>query len=184
MVRTKKIKSSLLLSKIYDQDAQGKSCYTIAKGLTEEGFKISHMTVKRYLDDHKEHKSELVNQDKQMVDSMKSDMIDIKFQISSIYNSLLKLMDGDDVERSFKLAVIKQATATLKLVHEIMTEFKGIHIKQGPQSKIELVQVIVGELNELEKTGQIKIINPELKKDGVKTNVGSRSESESEDTKQ
>ncbi len=158
-------KSIALQDKINDLHSQGKGYLAISTELKKEGYDLSHMSIKRYLDTTKDTKSEVLNSDNSIANYVKERIFDTGEQLKKANQVLWGLIEEAKVSKTFKLSVLKEIRGTIKLADELMNDFKGIKIDQGPKSKVQLIQVIINKLQDLEKTGEIKIINPKLRED-------------------
>ena len=164
MPRGSKISSSIALqNKINDLHAKHMGYQAISNELNKEGYKLSHMSVKRYLDDLKEQKTELLDKDSALAGYVKERILDTGKQLQKANQFLWEMLEESKVSKSFKLSVLKEIRSTIQLADELISDYKGLKIEQGPQSKIQLIQVVVNKLQDLEKTGDIKILNPKLK---------------------
>lgn len=167
MVRSKIQSSIILQNKINDLYTKGMGYQAIANELNREGYKISHMSIKRYLDTFKNKKTEVLNQDAELASKVKQSILDTTDQLQKTNKVLWGMLEEAKVSKTFKLSVLKEIRSTIQLADELMKEFRGLKIEQGPQSKIQLIQVIVNKLQDLEESGEIKILNPKLKKEVV-----------------
>jgi len=164
MPKSSKISKSVALQdKINDLYSQGKGYLAISTELKKDGYNLSHMSIKRYLDITKDTKAEVLNSDKALANYVKERIFDTGEQLKKANSVLWGLIEEAKVSKTFKLSVLKEIRGTIKLADELMNDFKGIKIDQGPQSKVQLIQVIINKLQDLEKNGEIKIINPKLK---------------------
>jgi hypothetical protein len=152
--------------RINDLHADGKSYMSIAGQLKDEGIIVSHMAVKRYLDSVKVVKEEVISHDSKLTNIVKERIFDASEQLREITEVLQDLMKETQITRKFKVTVIKELRDTIKLADTIMNDFKNLNINQGQQSKMEMIQLFIGKLNELEDKGDIKILNPALKTKG------------------
>lgn len=166
MPKSSKISKSVALQdKINNLHNQGKGYLAISAELKKEGCNLSHMSIKRYLDTVKDTRSDVLNSDTSLTNYVKERIFDTGEQLKKANTVLWGLIEQAKVSKNFKLSVIKEIRGTIKLADELMNNFKGIKIDQGPQSKVQLIQVIINKLQDLEKSGEIKIINPKLKED-------------------
>lgn len=164
MPKSSKISKSVALQdKINDLHSQGKGYIAISAELKKEGYNLSHMSIKRYLDIAKVVKSDVLNSDTSLTSYVKERIFDTGEQLKKANLVLWGLIEEAKVSKTFKLSVLKEIRGTIQLADELMNNFKGIKIDQGPQSKVQLIQVIINKLQDLEKTGEIKIINPKLR---------------------
>lgn len=165
MPRGSKISSSRALqNKINDLYAKHMGYQAIADELKKEGYKVSHMSVKRYLDEFKQNKTELLQKDTALTGYVKERILDTAKQLQKANEFLWEMLEESKISKSFKLSVLKEIRSTIQLADELIRDYKGLKIEQGPQSKIQLIQVVVNKLQDLEKSGDIKILNPKLKK--------------------
>ena len=182
MPRSSKISSSIALqNKINDLHAKHVGYHAIAAELSKEGYKLSHMSIKRYLDELKEKKTELLQKDSVLAGYVKEKILDTGKQLEKANEYLWEMLEESKVSKSFKLSVLKEIRSTIQLADELIRDYKGLKIEQGPQSKIQLIQVVVNKLQDLEKSGDIKIINPKLKKGEVKNYGEDESSKENND---
>ena len=180
---TKISKSIALQDKINNLYNQGKGYLAISSELRKEGYSISHMSIKRYLDTIKGTRSKVLNSDVSLTNYVKDRIFDTGEQLKKANTVLWGLIEEAKVSKSFKLSVIKEIRGTIKLADELMNNFKGIKIDQGPQSKVQLIQVIINKLQDLEKSGDIKIINPKLKgEEKVIIDASNKNNEETKDT--
>ena len=164
--RTRIAKSPILQNKVEKLHAEGNGYVAISKALKEEGVSISHMSVKRYLDNIKSRKSELFQQDRALQSYVKERIFDTGEQLRKANSYLWELISESQTSKRFKLSVLKEIRSTIKLASELMNEFKGLKVEQGANSKIQLVQVVINKLQDLESSGEIKILNPRLRSGG------------------
>lgn len=163
--KTSKIQSSILLqNKINDLYTKGMGYQAIANELNRLGYKISHMSIKRFLDELKDKKTEVLNQDAELASKVKQTILDTTEQLQKTNKFLWEMLEEVKVSKTFKLSVLKEIRSTIQLADELVSDFRGLKIEQGAQSKIQLVQIIINKLQDLEETGEIKILNPKLKK--------------------
>jgi len=165
--RTRISKSPVLQNKVNKLHAEGNGYIAISKALKEEGVSISHMTIKRYLDDVKGRKTELFQEDRALQSYVKERIFDTGEQLRKANSYLWELISESQTSKRFKLSVLKEIRSTIKLASELMSEFKGLKVEQGANSKIQLVQVVINKLQDLESSGEIKILNPRLRSGGV-----------------
>jgi hypothetical protein len=144
----------------------GESFNAIAKKLTEEGINISKSAVKRYIDDVKDIKGSILSADSKLTNLVRERIFDTTEELREVITILHDLMKDAQTTKRFKITVIKEIRETVKLADGMMRDLKALNINQGPQSKIELIQIVVGQLNELEEKGDIRILNPALKTKG------------------
>jgi len=165
MAPTSKIAQSREIQNLVnDYHNKGLGYQAIADKLAEKGTDVSFMAVKRYLDSIKERKGEIINQDAELNNYVKTRIFDTGEQLKRANDVLWDMIKGAQVSKTFKLNVIKQLMDTIKLADQMMNEFKGLSIKQtGETNTIQLVQVVVSKLNDLEERGDIKILNPKLR---------------------
>lgn len=157
-------KSKAVQNRINDLRSKGYGYKKIARTLSGEGSKMSFMKVKRYLDRIGSTKEAVVSGDLDMNEYVKDRILDTGEALRKVNDILWELMEGTKVSKIFRLSVLKQITSTIKLADELMREFKGLNIKQGANSQIQIIQIAVDRLNELEERGDIKILNPKLKR--------------------
>ena len=165
-----KIESSLALqNKVIKLAKEGLGSRAIAsKILEDENIELSHMTVQRYLDSIKEKKGEILQQDTKLMAHVKESILDTSENLRKVNKILWEMIDDPAVSRNFKLKTIRQITNTVKVADELMNQFRGIKIDARGASKIQLVQVVIGQLNDMEERGDIKILNPKLRRDKEK----------------
>jgi hypothetical protein len=144
----------------------GESFNSIAKKLKEEGIDISKSAVKRYIDDVKDIKGSILSADSKLTNLVRERIFDTTEELREVIGILHDLMKDAQTTKRFKITVIKEIRETIKLADGMMRDLKSLNINQGPQSKIELIQIVVGQLNELEEKGDIRILNPALKTKG------------------
>lgn len=167
MVQKSLIKSDKKIQdRINELYSEGKGYNAIAAELKITGVTVSHMSVKRYLDSIQASKSSIVTQDKKLNAYVRDRIFETGEQLRQTNEILWDLIKDAQTTRKFKLSVIKEIRETIKLAETMMNDFKNLNIQQGPSSKIELVQIVIGKLNELEESGDIKILNPAFKTQG------------------
>jgi hypothetical protein len=165
---TRIARSPVLQNLVNKLRAEGNGYINIANALKEKGYDISFMAVKRYLDNVKGRKQEIFEQDRALQSYVKERIFDTGEQLRKANMYLWDLIEESKTSKRFKLSVLKEVRSTIKLASELMNEFKGLKVEQGANSKVQLIQVVVNKLQDLEKAGDIKILNPRLKTGGVK----------------
>jgi hypothetical protein len=165
---TRIARSPVLQNLVNKLRAEGNGYINIANALKEKGYDISFMAVKRYLDNVKGRKQEIFEQDRALQSYVKERIFDTGEQLRKANMYLWELIEESKTSKRFKLSVLKEVRSTIKLASELMNEFKGLKVEQGANSKVQLIQVVVNKLQDLEKAGDIKILNPRLKTGGVK----------------
>lgn len=147
---------------------EGKGYVSIANELNKRGYsKVKFMAVKRYLDKVKDSKGRVISQDERLAGYVKERIFDTGEMLRRANQQIWQMLDNIRINKTFRLKLLKELRQTIKLADDLMNQFKGLEIKQGPGSKIEIVQVVINQLQEMEKRGDIKIINPKLKEGGV-----------------
>ena len=165
MARSKIEQSLELQSKVTRLSKDGLGSRAIAQKIREEnGVELSHMAVQRYLDTIKKTKGEILGQDVKLMDHVKESILDTSETLRKVNKILWDMIDDPAVSRSFKLKTIRQITATVKVADDLVNQFKGIKIDARGVSKVQLVQVVIGQLNDMEERGDISIINPKLRR--------------------
>jgi len=142
---------------------EGKGPRQISRALEEGGYKISHMSIQRYLESIVDRKELVMQQDAQLTEYVKNTVFDTAEQLRNANKVLWQMLEEAKVSKSFKLQVVKQITETIKLADGLMNQFKGVHIDARGASKIQLVQTVINQLNEMEARGDIVIKNPKLR---------------------
>jgi len=166
MGRPSKIKSSAEMQSIVRRCmAQGLGPMAIAKELQLKGHDASHMAVSRYLKDLKDIKGEVLSEDTALTEYVKESIFDTADVLKRINKMLWEMIEEPGVSRKFKLQTISQISKTVKLADELMNQFSGIKIDARGASRVQLFQVVVSHLSEMEKRGDIKILNPKLRTD-------------------
>lgn len=164
MGKQPKIASAKIQNRILDLYNSGEGYVRIKNTLAREDHQImSVMTIKRFIARAKGSKSELMGGDERLKKMVKDRVIDIAENIKEANNLILDIIHEANVTRRFKLQTVKQLMEVTKMADHMLNEFRGLQIKQGPQSKLQITQVIMTNLNELEKKGDIIIVNPRLK---------------------
>jgi len=163
---TRIAKSPVLQNLVNKLRAEGNGYINIANALTAKGYPISFMAVKRYLDNVKGRKQEIFEQDRALQSYVKERIFDTGEQLRKANIFLWELIEEAKVSKRFKLSVLKEVRNTIKLASELMNEFKGLKVEQGANSKVQLIQVVVNKLQDLERSGEIKILNPKLRAGG------------------
>jgi hypothetical protein len=156
-------RSPVLQNLVLKLRSEGNGYINISNALKEKGYDISFMAVKRYLDDVKGRKQEIFEQDKALASYVKERIFDTGEQLRKANGYLWQLIEESKISNRFKLSVLKEIRSTIKLASDLMNEFKGLKVEQGANSKIQLVQIVINKLQDLEKSGEIKILNPKLK---------------------
>jgi ribosome maturation protein Sdo1 len=152
-----------IIEKINRLYKEGKGPRQISRALQEGGFKISHMSIQRYLESVHDRKEIVMQQDAQLTEYVKNTVFDTAEQLRNANKMLWQMLEEAKVSKSFKLQVIKQITNTIKLADDLMNQFKGVHIDARGASKVQLVQTVINQLNEMEARGDIVIKNPKLR---------------------
>ena len=148
------------VNKLY---AEGKGTKAIAAALNLEGNSISHMTIARYLSKVKDKKGEVMAADQQLALMARTQILDTTSELQKVNKLLWSMVDEAKISRQFRLQLLKEIMTTLKLADELLNRFKNINIEQGPSSKVQLVQIVINQLDDMEKRGDIKILNNKLK---------------------
>ena len=149
--------------RIEEYHSLGKSSREIQDTLEKDGFKISHAAITDYLKKIKNMKSDILASDKELTSYVRKSILDTGENLKKVNTILWEIQNDPNITRRFKLDVMKQIMAATKLADELMNEFKGLKI-EGNNNKIMMVQLVVDKLNELEAKGDIKILNPALRK--------------------
>jgi hypothetical protein len=121
------------------------------------------MSIQRYLETLTDRKELVMQQDAQLTEYVKNTVFDTAEQLRNANKILWQMLEEAKVSKSFKLQVVKQITETIKLADSLMNQFKGVHIDARGASKIQLVQTVISQLNEMEARGDIVIKNPKLR---------------------
>ena len=156
-------RDAALQDKVNKLYAEGKGTKAIAAKLNEEGNAISHMTVARYLSKVKDKKGEVIAADQQLAIMARAQILDTTSELQKVNKLLWGMVDEAQLSRQFKLQLLKEIMTTLKLADELMNRFKNLNIEQGSNSKVQLIQVVINQLDDMEKRGDIRILNSKLR---------------------
>ena len=182
MARKPKYDPVPLQNAIMDLYKEGHGYQKISKILKEEkGYQISHMTVKAYIQKYNAEANNELTEDQRLTNYVRRRIMDTGEQLRQVNTVLWDLIKDARTSKSFRLQTIKQIVDTIKLAEELMREFKGMKIEASGNSQVNIVQVVTDQLVELEKSGDIKIINPKLRARPVEARVLEENEDEEQD---
>lgn len=142
--------------------AKGTSYTAISNEIKKKGVDVSHMAVKRYIDQVKVAKGQIVSNDQQLTQYVQRRLFNSCEELKKIHEILWDMVNHAKVTNSFKITLIRELRSVVKLSDDIMKEFRGI-TQSGPQGRIHLFHMVIKQLKELEEKGQIKILDPIFK---------------------
>lgn len=142
--------------------AKGGSLVGISKELKTQGHDISHMAVKRYIDQIKVAKGMIVQDDQQLTQYVQRRLYNSCEELTKVHKLLWEMVEHAQVTNSFKITLIRELRSVIKLTDDIMKEFKGI-TQSSQQGRVHMFHMVIKQLKDLEEKGQIKIIDPIFK---------------------
>jgi len=170
--RSKIDSSPDLQRKVLDMSRSGATDREIAKELTEKyGMPIAHMTVHNWLVKINRGQAAVLQNDI-AVSSFTSDRLyEVGHSLQKLTKLLNTMIDQTNTTKDFKLRAIREYRGLLQQIDEARREFRDIHLNQQQitvnmtaQANLSGYQALIDQLNELEKAGEIKILNPRLRR--------------------
>jgi len=135
----------------------------IAAKMAEQGHKMSHMTVKRYLESIKGKTQYIMTRDQNLAEIAKDVVFDTIGQLRKLNGQLWNLTQGTNLAKDFNLKILKEIRETIRLADQVTNKITGSLTVKQTINRVQMVQYVNMHLHELEQRGEIQILNPKLK---------------------
>ena len=138
------LQNQSLDNRIVDLKASGLSLREIASQLQKEGFDLSHMTIKRYLDNSNSLTQDIISKREELQEKLAEQQLDIYDQLiglNKILSSRIESLSDTDEHKAL-IDYIKETRCQIELISKLLGQLQ-------PQSTIFNNNFIQNNLNQL-----------------------------------